>query len=684
MSEYDNIKKTNKKHTYNENNIDQTILAFRRACQQNDSEKAITYGLDLYFSSEKIRQLIIREIFISILEDKSLANTALFPQVYQLLVLLIKREENEEKEELKKQEKEQWKTISKDFDVDDKEYSVSTKGRIRFNDSKKRENFLKKEISGSYHYVNLNDKKINVDQIVAKTFLDNKNESEFVQHIDGNPLNDEVSNLKWVKSENAKITKNKKEPLQQYNVIKENQKTDDEDRQSYIYRFILAIYLITLSDSIQILPEAYDLFKDNIDKILEDEINVIDTPEKYRDEFEKALNDKNLANCLYYSNILYYHPDEKNEKNIKIIWGKSKKAYSYIWELFNKVTGRNTNKKNGKAPEHIIDYLHSLSELALHPEWENDKEKSYLLHIYFIHLWCLDPISAFVSAKTQEREVEIPQFGKITGSFSSDFAIRNKSTLYKRVAKLDLEIDIFLFPVNLIYLIKQIEPLNESVNEDFEFIEFNDQIKNVIGGKFDKPQDYLEETDSNELKNEDQIWQPLYIFYKFFANYDNRKQIIYIREKFGTEEEFFKNVSYPNPFNIDVLLLKKKDLSLADVESTLTDTEFISFRPYILKLLGYIDDNSFENIHPETKVKKDSISTLSFRTIPSPIRNISPIVITIKERKTPTVSEVVETNEIIEPKLRKIAIVPQTPSFSFSKKEPTKKKKNKIVFSDNE
>jgi len=349
MLAYDDIVSTkNKKLSYNKYDVDETIQAFRQACRKNDPLNAIYYGLDLYLNSEKQRQLIISEIFIVILEDKSLANTALFPQVYQLLVKLIKRKEEEEKEELKEEKKEEWKLISNEFGV--KDYSVSTKGRIRYNDSKNRNNFSKQVQSGSYYYVNLNDKKINVDKIVAKTFLDNKNEYEFIQHIDGNLLNNEVSNLKWVKKENQIEGKPKKEKLKSYLTIKEDDITEDENRKTYIFRFILAIYLISQSYSTQVINIANDLFKiDDDDDLMENKSDFVekyDSPEINRDLFQIALYDKNLADCLYYSNILYFHPNEREDK---IKWGNVKSAYSYIWDVFDKVTKRNSNKQIGSS-----------------------------------------------------------------------------------------------------------------------------------------------------------------------------------------------------------------------------------------------------------------------------------------------------------------------------------------------
>ena len=43
-------------------------------------------------------------------------------------------------------------------------------------------------------------KKLYIHTLVATTFLDNPNNYRFVKHIDGDKLNNNVENLKWMKN----------------------------------------------------------------------------------------------------------------------------------------------------------------------------------------------------------------------------------------------------------------------------------------------------------------------------------------------------------------------------------------------------------------------------------------------------------------------------------------------------
>lgn len=48
-----------------------------------------------------------------------------------------------------------------------------------------------------YNYVTLNCKNISVHRLVAKTFIPNMENKPFVNHIDGNKLNNNANNLEW-------------------------------------------------------------------------------------------------------------------------------------------------------------------------------------------------------------------------------------------------------------------------------------------------------------------------------------------------------------------------------------------------------------------------------------------------------------------------------------------------------
>ena len=105
---------------------------------------------------------------------------------------------------------EEWKPI-KDFP----EYEVSNLGRVKslnYNHTKK-ENILKHGVcSRGYPRVVLsyNNKKryVQVHRLVAETFLPRPDNSTQVDHIDRNPLNNNLSNLRWVSCQENLLNRN--------------------------------------------------------------------------------------------------------------------------------------------------------------------------------------------------------------------------------------------------------------------------------------------------------------------------------------------------------------------------------------------------------------------------------------------------------------------------------------------
>jgi hypothetical protein len=63
-------------------------------------------------------------------------------------------------------------------------------------------------------------KKLYIHTLVAKTFLDNPNYYKFVKHIDGNKLNNNIENLKWVKCSIDAKYKNNIEENEENEIIK--------------------------------------------------------------------------------------------------------------------------------------------------------------------------------------------------------------------------------------------------------------------------------------------------------------------------------------------------------------------------------------------------------------------------------------------------------------------------------
>lgn len=87
---------------------------------------------------------------------------------------------------------------------ENKYYEISNYGRIKSNRYwvgnhwVYREKILKQPISkNGYKMVSINCKRYYVHRLVAKYFLIKENNKNFVNHLDGNKLNNNVNNLEW-------------------------------------------------------------------------------------------------------------------------------------------------------------------------------------------------------------------------------------------------------------------------------------------------------------------------------------------------------------------------------------------------------------------------------------------------------------------------------------------------------
>lgn len=74
-------------------------------------------------------------------------------------------------------------------------YSISDTGRVRSKDG----NILKPRDNGrGYLNINVNNKTYYIHRLVADAFLTTITSKDQVNHIDGNKLNNNISNLEWV------------------------------------------------------------------------------------------------------------------------------------------------------------------------------------------------------------------------------------------------------------------------------------------------------------------------------------------------------------------------------------------------------------------------------------------------------------------------------------------------------
>jgi hypothetical protein len=92
-------------------------------------------------------------------------------------------------------ENEEWKEIKvKDFDSDG--YFISSLGRFKNKKGIIMQNYLPHH--SGYIYLRVNKKKFALHRLVAMNFILNPENKPFVNHIDGNKLNNKVNNLEWV------------------------------------------------------------------------------------------------------------------------------------------------------------------------------------------------------------------------------------------------------------------------------------------------------------------------------------------------------------------------------------------------------------------------------------------------------------------------------------------------------
>lgn len=83
--------------------------------------------------------------------------------------------------------------IWKDVPGYDGYYQVSNFGRV-----KSLRKVLKAGLRKGYLYISLRNKKFNIHRLVAIAFIPNPGNLPETDHIDGNPLNNNVDNLRWV------------------------------------------------------------------------------------------------------------------------------------------------------------------------------------------------------------------------------------------------------------------------------------------------------------------------------------------------------------------------------------------------------------------------------------------------------------------------------------------------------
>lgn len=177
-------------------------------------------------------------------------------------------------------------------------YEVSNQGRIKRKQYKSSNNNVYKEriLCGSKHddgYIIVNilmqdgsRKQIPKHRIVAEVFIPNPERKPEVNHIDGNKMNNNVSNLEWfTSSENEKHAY--EEYLQPHNIYTYKGKLTKEQRDEIIKRYN------TTDVSKRQLAKEYDVSHTTICSITNNKYNYGDGYKNEYQEFIKLINELN-------------------------------------------------------------------------------------------------------------------------------------------------------------------------------------------------------------------------------------------------------------------------------------------------------------------------------------------------------------------------------------------------------
>ena len=195
-------------------------------------------------------------------------------------------------------------------------YKISNQGRVKNPQGKILGGSTHKD---SYRFVTIKGKQIPIHRIVAENFIENKYDKPFVNHKDGNKMNNSVDNLEWV-TQQENIQHSYENKLQPSTVKTYKGKFTDEQRQQIkdeynntdISRRQLALkYNVSHTCICDIINDKYK-YADKVNTYEEVARPLVDTLNELRDMWFRE-EDETVKKEIWY-NILQLLPNSYNQK----------------------------------------------------------------------------------------------------------------------------------------------------------------------------------------------------------------------------------------------------------------------------------------------------------------------------------------------------------------------------------
>ena len=204
---------------------------------------------------------------------------------------------------------EEWKEIQYGYEISNQGRVKNPKGKILGGSTHK----------DGYRFITIKGKQIPIHRIVAESFIENEYNKPFVNHKDGNKMNNSVDNLEWVtQQENIQHSyKNKLQPskVKTYKgkfTDKQRQQIKDEYNNTDISRRQLALkYNVSHTCICDIINDKYK-YADKVNTYEEVARPLVDTLNELRDMWFRE-EDEVVKKEIWY-NILQLLPNSYNQK----------------------------------------------------------------------------------------------------------------------------------------------------------------------------------------------------------------------------------------------------------------------------------------------------------------------------------------------------------------------------------